>query len=90
MAMHEHIRKLIKSATTPGEDDRRTGDFKDAILDNSLSRDAQILAMAENAKHEEGHEAVLSAFIAFGGTESEYDPARWELMREGYPANRGW
>lgn len=90
MAMPEHIRKIVQSATNQGVDNRRTGDFKDAILDGSLSRDAQILAMAENMRHDEGHEAVFSAFIAIGGTESEYDPARWELMREGYPANRGW
>lgn len=90
MATPDSIGEILQSLTLPPVDNRRTGKFDDAIRDGELSRNAQILAMAEKMNLGEGHEEIFKTFINLGGSETEYDPARWELLREGYPANRGW
>ena len=90
MAMPEHIGKTLQSLKGSAEENSRKRDFKEALDDCTLSRAAQTLAMAEGINPGKGHEEVLKTFLNLGGVESEYDPARWELLREGYPVNRGW
>lgn len=88
----QDVLPIIVNAREPFEfaDNRRAGEFRDAMSDGELSREARILSLAECENPDEGHEVIFSAFLALGGVESEYDPARWELLSEGYPANRGW
>lgn len=90
MAMPEHIGKTLQSLKESTGENRRTRDFREAFADSTLSRAAQTLAIAEGVNPGKGHEEVFKTFLNIGGIESEYDPARWELLREGYPANRGW
>lgn len=74
----------------PHADDRRVRDFKDAQIDESLSTHARTLAVAEIFCEGEGHESIHRFYLHSGGDPMEYDPARWELLRAGFPANRGW
>lgn len=90
MADHYSSRLQHQPPAKPTADSRRTRQFDEAIYDDGLSHHAQTLAMAESAHLGGGHEEIFETYRALGGEYYEYDPARWELLRAGYPANRGW
>lgn len=84
------IRMQLHSLAGKFTDNRRTKQFADAANEPGLSTNAQTLAIAEEMNDGTGHDFIFRAYISLGGRREEYDPARWELLRAGYPANRGW